>query len=242
MQHNTARANIRLPISFIIFSPARTPDPSRVCRSYALNSRWPLSARLLSPGQNVVAPKCLLSPDTVFALAGAARVFQSRLGGETTVGFLPGPTTPSLSPLLRPRLGHGGVGSMHLWSEGSGECWQALWIAIVSGYRQVRMDRAALCHSPPWMSAIFKGHVFCSLRATCRLEKVSCTSLTPRLSISERFKATWCFVMIPGNQARTAFTNLRNTMRGSLSPIKLQWEVQVPCKYWQSNKRSTALH
>ncbi len=39
----------------------------------------------------------------------------------------PGPMTPS-SPLLRPGLGHEGVWSMHLWSEGSSECWQALWI------------------------------------------------------------------------------------------------------------------
>lgn len=39
----------------------------------------------------------------------------------------PGPMTPS-SSLLRPGLGHEGVWSMHLWSEGSSECWQALCI------------------------------------------------------------------------------------------------------------------
>lgn len=64
------------------------------------------SACLLSRRQNVVAPKCLFSPDAVFALAGTLRVFEGRLRGETTVGSLPGPHDTlffSPSPGIRSR-------------------------------------------------------------------------------------------------------------------------------------------
>lgn len=64
------------------------------------------SSRLLSRRQNVVAPKCLFSPDAVFALAGTLRVFEGRLRGETTVGSLPGPHDTlffSPSPGIRSR-------------------------------------------------------------------------------------------------------------------------------------------
>ncbi len=108
MQHSTGWVLISLSSSLSWYLSSFSASVCIASHTHAgltLTRTFP-SARLLSRRQNVVAPKCLFSPDAVFALAGTLRVFEGRLRGETTVGSLPRPHDTlfsSPSPGIRSR-------------------------------------------------------------------------------------------------------------------------------------------